>query len=157
MAGTADRARASWLTRDRLAGFVLVAVAAAIAWETRSLPLGSLHEPGPGYLPLITAVLMGGFGVLVALRGGGPALGAMKWPEARHALALLGACAFAAFALERLGYRLTTLALLVFFLGVIERRRPLAIAVVALGLSLGTFYIFADLLRVPLPRGPWGF
>jgi hypothetical protein len=24
-------------------------------------------------------------------------------------------------------------------------------------MSLGSFYLFSDLLRVPLPRGPWDF
>jgi putative tricarboxylic transport membrane protein len=149
-----DRA---FLTRDRFAGIVLVLCAAVIAWEARALPLGTLRNPGAAYMPLITAALLALMGALVALRGGGPALRTLAWPEAGHAMMLLAGCAFAAFALERLGYRLTTMILAAFFLGVLERRHPLAVAAVALGLSLGSFYLFSDLLRVPLPRGPWGF
>lgn len=145
------------LTRDRVAGIALILVALAIAWEARALPLGTWRNPGAAYMPLLTAGLLGLMGALVALRGGGPPLAALEWPEARHAVLLLAACAFAAVALERLGYRLTTGLLVVFFLGVMERRHPLVAVAVALGLSLGSFYLFSDLLRVPLPRGPWDF
>lgn len=150
-------ARAPLVNRDRVAGIVLVVVALAIAWESRALPLGTWRHPGAAYMPLLTAAVLGLMGALVALRGGGPAMKALAWPEARHAAVLLAACAFAAWALERLGYRLTTIIMVAFFLGVLERKHPLVVAAVALGLSLGSFYLFSDLLRVPLPRGPWDF
>ena len=34
------------LTRNRVAGLVLVAIAAGVAWESAKLPLGSLGNPG---------------------------------------------------------------------------------------------------------------
>jgi len=92
------------------------------------------------------------------LRGSSsPLLHSLRWPEIGHAGKILLACSFAALALERIGYRLTVIILLVFLLGVIERQRPVIVTAVALGFSLGTFFLFADLLKVPLPRGPWGF
>jgi len=39
----------------------------------------------------------------------------------------------------------------------VERLRPWLTLALALGLSLGTFWLFDSLLRVPLPRGGWGF
>ena len=66
-------------------------------------------------------------------------------------------CVAATFALERIGYRLTTAAFLVFFLGAIERKHPLTVVMVSAGFSLASFYVISVLLRVPLPRGPWGF
>ena len=145
------------LTRDRVAGIMLVLAAATIAWESRVLPLGTWRSPGAAYMPLLTAAVLGLMGSVIALRGGGPPLRALAWPEARHAALLLAACAFAAWALERLGYRLTTAIMALFFLAVLERRNPVAAVIVALALSFGSFYLFSDLLRVPLPRGPWNF
>ena len=84
-------------------------------------------------------------------------LAAMKWTEATRAVVILVACGVATLALERIGYRLTVIALLIFLLGVLERRRPLPVALVALGFSFASFYVVGDLLRVPLPRSPWGF
>jgi hypothetical protein len=146
------------LRSEQFSGLMLVALAIYVGWENRAYPLGTLQEPGPGYLPLLLAVLLGVIGVLVALWGGKSApLASIQWPEAMRAVAILVACAAATFALEPLGYRLTVIALLVFFLGVLERRPPLAVGLVALGFSLASFYVIGDLLHVPLPRSPWGF
>lgn len=146
------------LTTDRVAGLVLLLFSLGVMWETRVLPLGSLHQPGPGTMPMLLAIALAAMGLLVAIAGGGsPPLASLAWPEKQHALAILAACAFAALALERLGYRLTVLLLLAFILGPVERKRPVVVAATALGLSLGTFFLFSNLLRVPLPRGPLGF
>ena len=76
--------------------------------------------------------------------------------ELRHAAMILGSIAFAALMLDRLGYRLTMLALAAFLVGAVERRPALPTALVALGLSFGTHFVFWTLLRVPLPAGPFG-
>jgi hypothetical protein len=145
------------LTSDRLAGSALVLLAVVTAWETRRLPLGTLHNPGPAYMPLLLALILGALGLVVALRGGSSVpVSSLRWREARHAAAILLGCAFAALALERLGYRLTVLVVVAFLLSVMERKRPALVAAVALSLSFGSFFLFSNLLRVPLPRGPWG-
>ncbi len=137
---------------------MLAALALYVWWMNRAYPIGTLAEPGPGYVPLLLAIFMGVMGVLVALGGGkSEPLAAMEWTEAKRAFALLVACGVAAFALERLGYRITMAALLIFFLGVMERRKPMMVAAVGIGFSLVTYYLFATLLRVPLPVSPWGF
>ena len=38
-----------------------------------------------------------------------------------------------------------------------ERRKPMMVAAVGIGFALVTYYLFATLLRVPLPVSPWGF
>jgi hypothetical protein len=45
----------------------------------------------------------------------------------------------------------------VFFLGVIERKHPLAVVLVSAGFSVASFYVIGTLLKVPLPVGPWAF
>lgn len=137
---------------------MLAALAGVVIWQNRAYPLGTLQEPGPGYTPLIIAVFLGITGLLIALRGGASQpLYAMEWKEAPRAVVMLIACAAATYALEPLGYRITIGALLVFFLGVMERRRPLSVASVAVGFSLLSYYIIGILLRVPLPTGPGGW
>ena len=69
---------------------------------------------------------------------------------------MLVACGVAVFALERIGYRLTMIALLIFMLGVVERKRPVMTMLVAFGFAFLSYYLFATLLKVQLPRGPWG-
>ena len=146
------------LRSDQLSGLMLLALALYVGWENRAYPIGTLQEPGPGYVPLLLAVFLGVTGLLIALRGGKSApLASIRWTETKRAVVILAACGVAIFALERIGYRLTVIALLVFFLGVIERRRPLPAAMVALGFGFASYYVVGDLLHVPLPRSPWGF
>ena len=136
---------------------MLLALALYVGWQNRVYPVGTLAEPGPGYLPLLLAIFLGAMGVLIVLWGARSApLAAMKWTEATRALVILGACGAATLALERIGYRLTVIALLVFLLLIVERKRPLPVALVALGFSFVSYYVVADLLRVPLQRSPWG-
>jgi putative tricarboxylic transport membrane protein len=146
------------MTADRAAGGALVLFGVVVLWESRALPLGTLHNPGPAYLPVVLALLLIALGALVAAWGGAsPRLGALGWSEARHAVAILVVGALAALAFERLGYRATMILLLLLLLGGVERRGTALSVALALGLALGTFYLFETLLRVPLPRGPWGF
>jgi hypothetical protein len=146
------------LRSDQFSGLMLLALAIYVAWANREYPIGSLQEPGPGYMPLLLAIFLGAMGLLIAVGGGrSSSLSAVRWTEATRAVVILIACGIGAYALERIGYRITVIALLVFFLGALERKRPLAVALVSLGFSFASFYVVGDLLHVPLPRSPWGF
>lgn len=146
------------LREDQVSGLMLLALGFFVGWQNRTYPLGSLEEPGPGYVPLLVAIFLGVMGLLIAVRGGASKpFAEMQWSEAKRAAMILLACGAATYALEAVGYRITIAALLIFFLGVLERRRPLAVATVAIAFSLLSFYLIGDVLRVPLPRGPWGW
>jgi len=147
-----------WLRNDQISGLLLFALSLSVGWQNPEYPLGTLHEPGPGYLPLVLAIFMGATGLLVAAAGGrGQRFSETRWPELTRAIIILIACAFGALALERLGYRLTVFALLVFFLGVVERKKPWLVVVVAVAFAAISYLVFATWLRVPLPQSPWGF
>lgn len=145
------------LTTDRVAGGALVLLALFTLWESRLLPLGSLRNPGPAYMPVALAALLLVFGVLLVMVGGKASkIATVGWSEWRHAVAIFAVCAFAAWALERLGYRATIAVSLGFLLGIVERKGIVFTVVFSLALALGTFLLFDTLLRVPLPRGPFG-
>lgn len=145
------------LTYDRVAGTLLALFALGVIWESRVLPLGTLREPGPGYMPVFLALVLFVSSVLTAAFGGASKpLRAVSWNEWPHATAILSACLFAAVALERLGYRLTILLTCLFLLKVLERKGWVLITVFALGMAFGSFFVFQTILRVPLPRGPLG-
>jgi putative tricarboxylic transport membrane protein len=147
------------VTTDRVAGLALAVLSLVVVEECRRgrLPFGTLAAPGPAYVPILLAGILLVAGVLIAALGGRSlALGAAGWGEWRHVVAIVATCAFVALALERLGYRITVVAACVFLIGIVERQRPLPTALVAVGLATGTYYLFDTLLRVPLPRGPFG-
>jgi putative tricarboxylic transport membrane protein len=137
---------------------VLAALAIFVLWECRNIPYGTITEPGPGIVPALLAVIL--LVCSLAVIGGGaaaPRVDALDWSEWRHAVAILGACAFMALALERLGYRLTMILALLGLLRLVERKRWVVGAVFAVGFSLGSYFLFNTLLRVPMPLGPFGF
>lgn len=151
------RAAPAGVRSDVVAGVVIVLLALAVGWENRVYPIGSLAEPGPGYMPLLIAVALGVFGGLIALRAGAsPLFNTIDWSEGRRGMVMLVACGVATFVLERIGYRLTMIVLLVFMLGVVERKRPLPTVLVAVGFAFLAYFLFATLLKVQLPLGPWG-
>jgi putative tricarboxylic transport membrane protein len=145
---------------DRVSGIGLALLALLVleeSWRLR-LPLGSLANPGPAYFPGVLALLLLVAGVAVAaLGGGGPRAASLVWSEWRHGIAIFAACAFCALTVERLGYRITIFVVLAFLVGAIERKSLLVTLVFAGVLAGGTFWLFDTLLRVPLPRGPFGF
>ena len=145
------------LTTDRLAGATLVTIGLITMWQSRALPLGSLHRPGPAYAPVLLAVLLIVFGVVLAVMGAASQrISEVGWHEWRHALAIFGACAFAAWGLERIGYRLTMAVVLLFLLLALERTHVVVGVAITVAMAWGSHYVFNTLLKVPLPPGPFG-
>jgi putative tricarboxylic transport membrane protein len=146
------------VSSDRLAGALLAAFAIFVLWESHKLPFGTIREPGPGAVPVLLALTLLVCSLVVVVGGAAAQpVAAIRWTEWRPALAILGACVFMALALERLGYRLTILIALLALVTLVEERGWIAGGVFALGFSLGSYYLFSTLLRVPLPQGPLGF
>lgn len=145
-------------TIDQVAGSAFAAFSLLVLWETRKIPFGFLAEPGPGAMPTLLAFVLLVCSIAVVIGGGsGKRAADVRWTEWRHAVAILGASAFMALALERLGYRLTIFIALLALVKIVERKGWIAGVVFAGGFSLGTHYLFNTLLRVPLPGGPFGF
>jgi putative tricarboxylic transport membrane protein len=116
-----------------------------------------MAEPGPGAVPVLLAVVLLVCSVALIVTGStGDRLSAVRWPERWHGVAILGTCAFLAVALERLGYRLTIFIALVALVGLVERKGWTVGIIFAGVFSLGTYYLFNTLLKVPLPQGPFG-
>jgi hypothetical protein len=96
------------MTVDRVAGLALVLIGLVAIEESRAFPFGTLHRPGPAFMPMLLAVLLILFGgVVLAMGAQARRLAEVGWHEWRHAVAIFAACAFAASSLERLGYRIT--------------------------------------------------
>ena len=139
------------------AALALLALFGFFVFESLRLSLTDALGPGPGFFPFWLGVL----GAILALALIAQLRRARSDPEAvelafdragtRNVVLVLGGLAAAAGALELVGFRLTMLALLAYLLFVLGARRWLAIALFAAAGSFGVYYVFYDLLKVPLP------
>ena len=143
---------------DQIAGVFVTAFGLYVAWASREYPFGTLAEPGPGYLPLVFALVLAAFGAVLTLRGSiVQKERQVRFDDLPHALLLLGVLSAAAYAIERAGYRVTVALMLFFLLAVIERCNIIVAALLAAAMALGSFHLINNVLRVPLPLGAWGF
>jgi putative tricarboxylic transport membrane protein len=146
------------MTRDGVAGVVLLAGSLFLLWMARSLPHPPLVPVGPAFYPriLLTIIAVLSLALVVsaarALRRPSPA-------PTRYRLVLIAFAVFTGyvFLLPWLGYRLATGLFVGVMQAVLELPRGRGgwalLAVVALGTSLVTYYVFEAYLSVLLPRG----
>ena len=137
-----------------------VALGILVCYGATRLGLGSVTEPGSGFIFFwsgLILVILSCIVVAESLRNTEESVQEtreMNW--VKIALVLLSLVLYAFF-LERLGFVLTTFVLLSFLLGWIERTnwaRSLGVASVA---ALGTFMIFELWFKIRLPKGIFGF
>lgn len=133
-----------------------------MAWSLATLGLGELQHPGPGFLPFLSGLLMAGLALstlVKSLRRERPAdAAAFVPPGALPRLAVtLGALVLYAVLLERAGFLATTfLVMLAIF--TLTARTSWAVGLAESAVVTGAFWwLFARVLKIPLPKGWLGF
>lgn len=140
---------------DLVAGCMGLIFSLAVCYGARGMPMGTLGDPGPGFLPFWVGVALVTISLALiasALLDGARLARARAGQRGRVAGMVAGLLLYA-LALEFLGYLVTTFLLLGAFLAILGQRRwavVLAFAVLATG---GSYALFSLWLRVPLPRG----
>ena len=142
----------------RAVPLVLLIVAAVYLTLAVRLPFGTAARPGAGFYPVIIAV----FAVVVALAATASAFRGMRstavvqLDHASRRRVLISVAALVAFclALPWVGYPAAALAFVAVVLRYLGARWTTALLAGVLS-SAGSYGIFAVLLDVPLPSGPW--
>jgi|WetSurMetagenome_2_1015567.scaffolds.fasta_scaffold816753_2 putative tricarboxylic transport membrane protein len=145
--------------RDKWSSLFWLAVALLIVFASLRLPLGTAHNPGRGFFPFYTGLILGllSFVLYLQSRGRPKAAGpAALWADRGKALKVLltvAALLVYAVGMEYLGFLLSTILFLGFLLRVIEPQRwPLVIGGSVI-VSLVSYFIFALWLKADLPKG----
>lgn len=145
---------------DVWSGIALAGVAVfAWAWA-RDLPLGSLHQPGPGFFPKGLAALIALLALGILARGilipaGGVA---SLWSERSglgRVATMLAALLGYVLGVERVGYLVVTTGLFVVMLRWVGGRSWVVTLMTAALAAAGSYLLFARWLMVPLPSGSW--
>ena len=147
----------------QVAAWTILAVCVLFAYESYQLKLTDVLGPGPGFFPFCLGLL----GALLAavllaeLRLERVDFGAEKLTFDRAGMRsiarVLAGLVAAAALLEVMGFRFVALLLIAYLLVVTGARSKVAVAICAVAGSFGVFYVFFDLLKVPLPVGILGF
>jgi hypothetical protein len=153
--------------RQRIGALALVAVGAVFTWRSLSdLPFGTIDNPGPGITPLALAILLIVFALWSVMGGGTGRADRAETGDreeetadhgaTRHAVFIILGILVSAVAFGVIGYRLTVLGLLLFYLGFVERKPLIVTLLVSFGIAFGSHALFVHVLKVSLPSGPWG-
>jgi putative tricarboxylic transport membrane protein len=138
-------------------GLVGLALGVFVIWSSFKLKIGTIHDPGSGYVLFYTGVLMCLFAltiVVAAVTEGGPTFGS-RWEGTRWTKpAVLIACLVVyCFALEPLGFLVSSIPLMLLLLRAIDPVRwPLAIPLAVLA-PLGVWWVLKRVLLIQLPAG----
>ena len=149
--------------REFWSGIVWLGVAVFVCVATYQIGIGSGHAPGPGFFPFWSSAVLGAFSVvhiaLAVLRRSSGVKMAEVWRGAKWQKVVSLLVPFFAYpvVLPRLGYVLTTLLLILFFMLIIERWRIWWIGVSAVAMVAGSYLLFSTCLDVTLPKGVFGF
>jgi putative tricarboxylic transport membrane protein len=147
---------------DQRSSLFWLAIGLAIALYSMKYDLGAFSSPGPGFLPLITGLVIAGLALVVffqqfsrADREGFKDLWKQKnWPAM---LMVMGALVLYTILFRFLGFLLDTFLLTAFLLRVMGPMSWKKVLTGALGAAVGSYAVFQLWLEAQLPAGFLGF
>jgi len=144
---------------DRLSGLFGLLFGIFIVIESIRLHVGGFRHPGPGFFPLLGAILLVGLSTVLLFRSvwvsSRTTVAVARRERERPRLALYALIGISVYALifEWLGFILSTFLLVIFLLRVLSPRKWRIILLTALIVSLSAYALFNVLLKSGLPKG----
>lgn len=144
------------VSRDVVVAGLALALGAAAIIESAKLPLGTVRNPGQGFFPWWTSVVIVLLAIVLLAQVLTSRSSTSQHTPGRIAkvTALLLVLAAYTFLLDFLGYLICTFLLVLFMLRATDRQRWTVALSMALLAAVGSYVVFATWLSVPLPRGP---
>ena len=138
-------------------GLVGLALGVFVIWAGQKLKIGSINDPGSGFVLFYTGILMclfAGTIIVAAITEGGPSVASLwagtRWTKPVVVIACLAGFSFL---LQPLGFLLASIPLLLLLLRVIDPVRwTLAIPLAVLA-PIGVWWVLKRALLIQLPAG----
>jgi len=147
---------------DIIGGLFFLSVGILFAVYSQSVDIGTMEEPGPGFLPLWAGVLLGIMSAALIVKSFFQKYGAGEafFPEHdswKRVIMVVGSLVAYNFLLVPLGFVLTTLCFVAFLVKCIFPQTWLRTVVTAVFSTAGAQIIFVNLLELQFPKGLLGF
>jgi len=147
---------------DQRSSIIWCAIGLAIVLYSGKYGLGTLSSPGPGFVPFLTGLIIGGLSLVVFLQ---------QWRKGKRErlkdlwvkkdwttmLKVMGALVLYAIFLKSLGFLLTTLFLILYLFRIIESMAWRKVLIGAILTAFGSYLVFEVWLEAQLPTGIFGF
>lgn len=147
--------------KDLISSILLLGFSSAFLIEALKLPLGSLRTPQPGLWPLILALILAIFSLILLVQtliektGRKSSLWARPGSWKRIGLSAGSLFAFVV-VFEYLGHLISIFLLIAFLMRAIEPQKWWLVILVGFSSSLFCYLVFVLLLNIPLPQGILG-
>lgn len=142
--------------KDFFLGLIFCAFAIATLWYSREYEFGTARQMGPGYLPFVLGLVLGGFGLLLM---GGSFFGEHEPGEAMDigpGLLVLGAATLFGLLIRPAGLIVSTLVLVVLSGLAYPSRKKIPLVLYAIALAAGCVIVFPWMLGQQIPvLGSW--
>lgn len=151
--------------REAVAGLITLALGAALVQYARGLPEMPGGYPGPGLFPTIVGVLFCVFGLALIVQAASGHVAPMdadavehgeRWRSIANVVVIVAAVPVYVVLSEYVGF-VITMALIAFGIMVHLGVRLVLALPIAVLVAPAVSYVFGTVLRVPLPRGPFGW
>jgi hypothetical protein len=148
--------------RDFYTGLVMLIFSGAIIMQIlRSPSVQDSSGPGPFFLPTIVAVIIAGLSLGLLIQSTKLPPSSQPIPRGKRMwnrlIWIMVWCFIYGITIEKLGYLLSTglvtFALLIYF----NRKNWILNIIFSLGTPLAIYFLFNTLLKVPMPKGWFGF
>jgi putative tricarboxylic transport membrane protein len=141
-------------------GLIGLALGIFVIRSGLKLKLGTIHDPGSGFVLFYTGILMCAFAatiIVAALTEGGPTFGS-RWKDARWTKPVIVIACLIAFAvaLEPLGFLLSSIPLILLLMRLIDPVRWEIAVPVSLLVPTGMWWLLKHGLGILLPSGMFG-
>jgi putative tricarboxylic transport membrane protein len=145
------------VTKEKIVALALLLFSVVYCYGSMQLKLGSLANPGPGFVPLVVAVLLtaaSAFYVYSVFAGKSGAQGGAPVESARISVYLGCFLLFYPMLLMALDFVMATSLLVLVTLRMLKYRNLIWSLAISVLMSVLTFVVFSRLLGVALPSGP---